>query len=120
MYSASTYYLPHKDGLDDPILDKTFSYEELVLSVASLTENKAPGADYILSNDLTILLHVDESDHRFAEDNAYILKYILNVFNSLWRDEKVSPIFKQTILRPILKKADSDLTDLQTSDPYHF
>ena len=56
-------------------------------------------------------MHVDPSDSEFAEDNRYIIKYILSVLNSQWRDEKVSPVFKQTILRPILKKANSDPTE---------
>ena len=104
---------PNSDivGLNDPILDRPFSFKEIVLAAATLSEHKAPGADYILSNDFTILLHTDPIDPQFAEDNRFILKYILQALNSLWRKEKVPDIFKQSILCPILKDPDSDPTD---------
>ena len=82
-----------------------------MLAIATLSEHKAPWADYILSNDFTILQHTDHTDPQFAEDNRFILKYILLALNSLWRKEKVSDIFKQSILCPILKDPDSDPTD---------
>ena len=111
MYRSSHTYTPPNGGMENPSLDKSFSFEELVMGIASLTEHKAPGADCILSNDFTLLLHVDPTDPQFADDNRYILKYILSILNSQWREEKVSPVFKQSILRPILKKVDSDPTN---------
>ena len=117
MYRSPNSFIPLHCGPENPTLDRSFSFEELVFGIASLTEHKAPGADCILSNDLTLLLHVDPTDPQFAENNRYILRYILSVFNSLWREEKVSPVFKQTILRPILKKIDSDPTDAANYRP---
>ena len=111
MYRSSGTHQLQSDGPDDPILDKPFTFEDLVLAVASLAEHIAPGADCILSNDLTLLLHADPFDPQFTEENKYILRYILSLLNSFWRDEKVLPVLKQTIIRPILKKLDSDPTD---------
>ena len=79
--------------MNDPVLDRPFSFEEIILAVATLSEHKAPGADYILSNDLSILLHVDPIDTQFADDNRFILRYILSALNSLWLKEKVPPHF---------------------------
>ena len=111
MYRSSSTCQLESDDPEDPILDRPFTFENLLLAVTSLAEHKAPGADCIRSNDLTVLLHVDPSDPQFTEDNRYLLRYILSVLNSFWKDEKVSPVFKQTIIRPILKKLDSDPTN---------
>ena len=117
LYASADVPNPSKARLNDPVLDKPFSFDELVLAAAKLSEHKAPGADYILSNDFTILLHVDPTDPQFSEDNRFMLKYILSVLNSLWHEEKVPAIFKQSILCPILKKPDSDPTDPRNYRP---
>ena len=103
---------PHDTELDDP-----FSYTELVLAVASLSEHKSCGADYISGNDMTVLLHVDPEDHSFLEGNVFILESILSMINSLWKSERAPPVLKQSILRPILKAADSDPTNPRNYRP---
>ena len=67
MYRSPGTYQLQSDGPDDPILDRPFTFEDLVLAVASLAEHKAPEADYILSNDLTLLLHADPLDPQFTD-----------------------------------------------------
>ena len=117
LYASAEVSTSSHPRVNDPVLDRPFSFEEIILAVATLSEHKAPGADYILSNDLTILLQVDPIDTQFADDNRFILRYILSALNSLWLKEKVPPIFKQSILCPILKKHDSDPTDPENYRP---
>ena len=49
----------------NPILDCEFSMEELILAVNTLKDYKAPGADNILNDDLTILLQIPKQ--KFAK-----------------------------------------------------
>ena len=79
MYNSPSTYQLQSDGLDDPILDRPFTFENLVLAVTSLAEHKAPGADCIRSNDLTLLLRTDPSDPQFTEDNRYLLRYTVSI-----------------------------------------
>ena len=62
-------------------------------------------------NDVTVLLLVDPEDHLFLEGNVFILESILSMISSLWNSERTPPVLKQSILRPILKEADSDPTN---------
>ena len=45
--------------MENPELDKPFTFTELVLSVNELKDNKAPGDYYIATNEITVLLHID-------------------------------------------------------------
>ena len=60
---------------------------------------------------MTILIHVDPEDPSFADENRFLIKYILSVINTFWNKEKVPPILKQSILIPIIKKIDCDTTN---------
>ena len=117
LYASADVPSQIKAGSNDSLLDKPFSFDEIVLAISKLSEHKAPGADCITSNDFTILLHADPTDPQFAEDNRFVLRYILAALNSLWHKEKAPAIFKQSILCPFLKKPDGDPTDPKNYRP---
>ena len=111
LYASKSIISRYHSREHDATLDKPFTYEELVLVIASLREHKAHGGDYITANDMIILIHADPEDPSFAEDNRFLLRYILSVINTFWDKEKVPPVLKMSIIVPILKKADSDATN---------
>ena len=53
--------------------------------------------NHILSDDITILLHIDPTEPESANGNPYIIRQWNKVFNSLWEKEKVPHVFKQTL-----------------------
>ena len=103
-----TFDYPH---VENPDLDKPFTYVELVLAVNKLRDNKAPGEDLIATDDLTILLHTDPDDPDFVLKNREILNSLLDLISSFWSTEKMPPPLKKTILRPFIKGSDKDCTN---------
>ena len=87
------------------------------MAVNSFKDHKAPGADNILSNDLTILLHTDPEDADFILKNRNLLRSIHKVISSFWIAEKVPTDMKKSMLRPVLKGNDEDPTDPQNYRP---
>ena len=53
--------------VDNPELDRPFTFHELVLSMNEFRDNKAPGQDLIATDDLTVLLHTDPEDPSFVK-----------------------------------------------------
>ena len=104
LYASKSVFASQHPRVYDDTLDKPFTYEELVLVIASLVEHKSHGADYISANDMTILIHIDPEDPSFADENRFLIKYILSVINTFWDKEKA-------ILIPILKNIDCDTTN---------
>ena len=53
--------------VENPELDRSFTYQELVLCINEFRDNKAPGHDLIATDDLTVLLHTDPVDPSYVK-----------------------------------------------------
>ena len=95
----------------NPELDEPFTYSDLVLTINEFKDNKAPGDDFIVTDDLTALLHTDPEDPEVFLKNKDILYSILSLISLFWSNEKVPPLLKKSILRPFLKGGEVDSTD---------
>ena len=90
-------------------LDKDISISEVVDAAFSFKSDTAAGRDSILSNDIIELLDTQRQKENWK--NAEILKFLHNMLQNMWKQEKVHTSFKETVLRPFLKDTDKPPTD---------
>ena len=94
---------------NDDFLDNDLELEEFLNEIYSLKRHKSPGFDGLTSEDFLMLIPKDsDKDEPNTEAKLSALKYIFAILENFWFNETVPRDFKRTILRPFLKKDDSD------------
>ena len=83
----------------DEKLDAPIKYEEFKNSIKSLKNNKAPGSDFITTEDFKNLLTSDDPEILGKE---VILNSLFKGITNLWNDEKMPSKLKEVILRPFI------------------
>ena len=100
-------YVPFEDKkLDSPI-----EFTEFVTAVISLKSNKAPGADFITNEDIKLFLPQASEEIESLDSSEMVLNMMFNLVEVFWEFEKIPLDLKRVILRPFLKKRDSDEFD---------
>ena len=92
-------------------MDSPIEFTEFVTAVISLKSNKAPGADFITNEDIKLFLPQASEEIESLDSSEMVLNMMFNLVEVFWEFEKIPLDLKRVILRPFLKKRDSDEFD---------
>ena len=97
-------YIP----IEDKKLDSPIEFTEFVAAITSLKNNKAPGKDCMTNEDIKSLLPHESYESDSFDFSEMALNMMFNLIEVFWEFEEIPLDLKRVILRPFLKKLDSD------------
>ena len=112
LYSSkdSSTFIPTSD--ENVFLDSDLTLSEFLEEIYTLKRHKSPGFDGITNEDIFSLIPNESPDNDIDNHRKLTaLRTIFSILENFWFNEAVPRDFKRTILSPIFKGEDKELTD---------